>query len=392
MTKYWPLHPRPYPDEALSSWISRLACLYDMEPEELLKYELGLVISYKDLYTLDLDPSTHVFHALSECAGVTFDCVRSLTAQSYLPLLIDTFDTTFGSDYITQFEILPVPNTAQTRQGRFRKGWTPWFNSKRFATMYGCKACLTETSDPYFRLYWRFPWVTCCPTHRLVLRKTICINNQQKLLFLFDNTNVELPALEALCSMDNLTLQAITNGVANVPAGKLHGGIWLRLLRTLIEELQTPVSGFRVGSGTDRKTYRLIRSFWHDLNLDLRQGCHSFSLFENCDHKMQVTLMTVAACVFKSIFSNQSVFHQEIMKILIPPKTYEYDLESRYVPTRSLRPITMRFWQEREEEFNEWLRADPENVRYFREIIKAGKVVTLESADEALRKIGISIV
>ncbi|MFD1271806.1 TniQ family protein [Streptomyces kaempferi] len=58
----WPLLPQPGPLESLSSWLNRLADLYEMPVKELLTRNLGLV----DLAVpadLDYDPTMTMLHA-----------------------------------------------------------------------------------------------------------------------------------------------------------------------------------------------------------------------------------------------------------------------------------------------------------------------------------------
>ena len=38
----WPLHPKPQPDESLSSWVFRLAQAYEMTWEEFFGDALGI--------------------------------------------------------------------------------------------------------------------------------------------------------------------------------------------------------------------------------------------------------------------------------------------------------------------------------------------------------------
>ena len=41
MTRRWPLHPPPGEGEALTSWLSRLAEVYGMSVEDLLRHSLA---------------------------------------------------------------------------------------------------------------------------------------------------------------------------------------------------------------------------------------------------------------------------------------------------------------------------------------------------------------
>ena len=110
MSKRWPLHPLPYPDESLLSWITRAASFYDMNVWDLLEYEFGINLEVHDLYTIDLNPSISLLDKLSERTGIEFNTIRALTVQSYIPLLIDTFEDTEAkvfNEYTNQFNIFP---------------------------------------------------------------------------------------------------------------------------------------------------------------------------------------------------------------------------------------------------------------------------------------------
>ena len=51
----WPLHPQPCPGEALTSWLERIADVYDMPMDALVRYNLGAAGFADDL---DRDPLT----------------------------------------------------------------------------------------------------------------------------------------------------------------------------------------------------------------------------------------------------------------------------------------------------------------------------------------------
>jgi hypothetical protein len=128
----------------------------------------------------------------------------------------------------------------------------------------------------------------------------LCGVVQQKVFFSSNRSNEygRSAGLDDLYAMDNITLQAVTQGIVELPSGRrLHGGVWLRILRTLIEELNSPVK--IIGS----KTRSLAVPFWQELNLFVRQGFGRYTLFEQYDCNKQLRLMLVAALVFKAIFS-----------------------------------------------------------------------------------------
>jgi TniQ len=64
----WPLHPRPGPDEALSSWLARVAGVYGLPVQDLLRHNLGLASALADdpaAADLDWDPPA----VMTSCAG-----------------------------------------------------------------------------------------------------------------------------------------------------------------------------------------------------------------------------------------------------------------------------------------------------------------------------------
>jgi hypothetical protein len=45
-----------------------------------------------------------------------------------------------------------------------------------------------------------------------------------------------------ISAMDRRTWQALTTGYVELPRRRVHAGLWFRLLRTLLDELNTPIS------------------------------------------------------------------------------------------------------------------------------------------------------
>lgn len=72
----WPLHPKPSPGEALSSWLTRLARLYDLSLPELLRHNLGAPVDIRtpgevDRLNLDVDPLRGCCPACRNAPGST---------------------------------------------------------------------------------------------------------------------------------------------------------------------------------------------------------------------------------------------------------------------------------------------------------------------------------
>jgi len=333
--KRWPLHPPPYPNESLSSWVKRIAIGYDIEAEELLACEFGINLGIFELYSIDLNPPIDFLSQLSERTGIESNAIRTLTAQSYVPLLIDTFEGTETStfnNYTNQFNVF-----TGRRENVAMDSWIPWFNPDRFADTQGCEICLKEDLEPYLRLHWRFPWMMSCPIHKLLLERGMFYSLQpRKMRFSFykdyncnyNNSDVTQP-LDDLYAMDAITLQAVTKGVVELPSGNLHGGVWLRILRTLIEELNSLVK--TIG----RKNRSLMIPFWQELDSFVKARFIKYNIFEQCDYKRQLKLMLVAALVFKAIFAKETKFTSRVVNLLTSLPIYENDFFSVYGQSRS---------------------------------------------------------
>jgi len=82
----WPMHPRPGPLESLSSWLERLARLYNLSVKDLLTHNLGLF----DLTVpadLDHDPPAMMLTALAERTGVEPAQLKAMTLAGWVPWL-----------------------------------------------------------------------------------------------------------------------------------------------------------------------------------------------------------------------------------------------------------------------------------------------------------------
>ncbi len=55
-------------------------------------------------------------------------------------------------------------------------------------------------------------------------------------------------ASDPIAAMDRRTWQALTTGYVELPRRRVHGGIWFRLLRGILDELNTPLAQCGPGS------------------------------------------------------------------------------------------------------------------------------------------------
>lgn len=146
---YWPVHLKPLEDEALASWIGRLAASQGLT----LRTFCALVFPGRRLTRTDVDLSVAepVLVTLARQSGVPVDRVRATTLATYAGRLYLK-----GMGHSTPPWILPV--------GVYTRG-----PSAQALGLPYCAACLAEDRSPYFRRAWRLAFHTLCPTHGTLL-------------------------------------------------------------------------------------------------------------------------------------------------------------------------------------------------------------------------------
>ncbi|MEU4088748.1 hypothetical protein [Streptomyces aureus] len=106
---------------------------------------------------------------------------------------------------------------------------------------------------PAFTLISQLPLTLSCPEHGLLLQVAYIPSGT----FLgWESTGESVQADAAVQAMDRLTHQGLATGRVDLPRRPVHLGLWLRLLRTLLDELNTPVSLLRAAGA------RTLRRVW----------------------------------------------------------------------------------------------------------------------------------
>ncbi|MFI6757482.1 TniQ family protein [Rhodococcus coprophilus] len=237
-TQRWPIHPPPRHGESLSSWLYRIAAVYQLTVGELLEHDLGH--RPVDADVLDLSPPAGLLAELARRSGLDHDRLRRMSISGHVPWLLDSIDPHANNfdTYVRQLSIL-MPTHRRGRGGRRRPspGWRPWLPTEPG----GRRACPQCAADPH-RQRWilaaRLPLQVSCPTHRCLLEP--CFGYPDHLYWDTDN-QLPRPASPAVVILDRYTDQALTSGTVRLPRRTIHSGMWFRLLRTLIDELCAPV-------------------------------------------------------------------------------------------------------------------------------------------------------
>jgi hypothetical protein len=287
----WPLHPRPGPGEALSSWLARTAQLYGFSVADLLRHNLGPVsVLVGDVASADLDwdPPAAMLTALGERTGVPPGELRRMTMAGWVPWLTDTLDVGEQSQavfdtYVRQDSVLLASgeagrNTAQ-RWRTWRGPWLPAHPLRRV-----CPEC---AKDPQrgTALMWRLPIMTGCGEHACRLEPELDVN-----LAVLDLAPLTPAPVDPLVAeLDRRTHEGVTTGVVMLPGRGVHVGVWFRLLRTLLDEVSMSLS--RVGV----RSRVTLERIWQATGRPVRAGLSVWRPYEQLDWPLQEAMLHAVA-------------------------------------------------------------------------------------------------
>lgn len=281
-----PVHPQPLPQEALSSWLWRLADAYDMGAGEFVEAALG--IERPDIELVDFWPSASLIQKLAERSGVAAGRIRAMTMAAYVPYLVDSLAPRgdIFPAYCCQFGAFESP-TLRVRPVR-AAWWLPWISGDLAdGKMIGCVDCLRSDRQRFGRLHWRASWMASCPKHGVLLQAASPAEQSEY--------PVPQGAAAELASLDGLTLQAVTTGRVQLPGGRVvHGGLWLRVLRGVIDEICRP----RRMKDPARP---IVEAAWAAVGLPYRHALGRWGIYEKLGRAERTNVLKVVALAMQPL-------------------------------------------------------------------------------------------
>ena len=281
-----PIHPQPLPQEALSSWLWRLADAYDMGVGDFAEAALG--INGPDIELVDFWPSALLIQKLAERTGVAVGRIRAMTMAAYVPYLVDSLAPRgdIFPAYCCQFGIFENP-ALRVRPVR-AAWWLPWISGDlAHGKMIGCIECLRSDRQRFGRLHWRANWMASCPKHGVLLQAAS--PSEQS------DYPVSREAAAELAALDGLTLQAVTEGRVQLPGGRIvHGGLWLRVLRGVIDEICRP----RRMKDSARPP---VEAVWDVAGLPYRHALGRWGIYEKLGRFERANVLKVAALAMQPL-------------------------------------------------------------------------------------------
>ncbi|CAH1663978.1 TniQ protein [Hyphomicrobiales bacterium] len=250
--------------------------------------EAALGINRPDIELADFWPSALLIQKLAERTGVAIGRIRAMTMAAYVPYLLDSLSPRgdIFRAYCCQFGIFENP-ALRVRPAR-AAWWLPWISDDLAdGKMIGCIECLRGDRQRFGRLHWRANWMASCPKHGVLLHAASPA--EQSEYPVSKETATELAAL------DGLTLQAVTKGRVQLPGGRLvHGGLWLRVLRGVIDEICRP----RRMKDVARP---IIEAAWEAAGLPYRHALGRWGIYEKLGRLERANVLKVAALAMRPL-------------------------------------------------------------------------------------------
>lgn len=282
----WPLHPAPREGEALSSWLHRVASCYEMDLRELLEHDLG----HSQVDDLDTAPPISLLTLLTQRSGIELDQLRCMSLAGLVPWLLDSVDNRIPDaleTYALQCSIL-LPK--RSRKAKSITRWRAWIPSRPIYR--ACPLCLNDPRNQAVLLAWKLPLMLSCPQHGCWLES---YSGEPGRSLGGDNTeDSPRTASEAVAEMDRRTWLALTIGYVELPRRRIHAGLWFRLLRALLDELNTPLSQCGRYAG-------YIRHVWEYTGHPLRAGQGLWRPYEVLDIAVQLHMLEATATAINMI-------------------------------------------------------------------------------------------
>ena len=267
----------------------RLARTYGLSDAPFQQAALG--ISPLGDAALDLGPPPGLIAALAERTGVEPERIRAMTLTGYVPRLLDAVEPApdlLGA-YVSRFGFLLPPEPRRRELSPRFSASVPWIADDLLHDMpLGCPRCLALDEEPYLRTHWRAAWMASCPVHAVLLERVVV--GLRRFYGLADGR----PAPPMLVAVDGLTHQAVTTGAVVTTSGDvIDAGIWVRRLRTLVDELVRPIK--LIG---DRKA--IIGTAWKKAGLSFAaRGSFVLTPFERLPPDKRALLLTMAGAVIR---------------------------------------------------------------------------------------------
>ena len=356
----WPIHPKPFNEESLLSWLSRISNCYNCNIQDLLEHDLGF---YGNPDDLNISIPTQLLSLLSKRACISEEAIHTMTLSSWAPLLLDdiTAKETNFENYVYQYSLLLPTKTRGRHQPT--QPWKPLLLHPS-KTIRACRICVTNDSNHRIFLAWYLPMMLSCPIHQCMLSE--CSINQGRYVYWEEKNNFTPSLTPAANKMDKRTWSALTTGYVKLPYRTIHGGVWLRLLRTLLDELHILVSSVK------RLYAKNIIDMWTESGFKLRGGKSQWHPYESLPFAIQQQSLMTAAMAIEQIESESINPPGEQIYLFLP----EHWLPCPQQTCNSSKIKPKSEWEKSLDAFDKFIsivKQDPVEAKNFKNLLLLGR-------------------
>lgn len=319
-----------------------------MDMRELLEHDLG----HGQIDDLDTAPPIPLLIALAQRSGIEQDRLRCMSLAGWTPWLLDSLENAVPfalETYVFQLSVLLPKGRRKTRSIMSWRAWLPMQPLRR-----ACPRCIRDSAEQALPLIWQLPLLLSCPTHGCWLEPYL--GGTGTFMGWDDASCEQRQASAPISTMDRRTWQALTTGYVELPRRRVHAGLWFRLLRTLLDELNTPIS--LCGSYGDA-----IRYVWERCGHPLRAGQSQWQPFEILADKVQLQMLEAAATAIELIESNILNPGGEFAGLFVQEPQREF---TNGLPVRAGSEEPVNYWRKAAEAIEEAVleaRHNPETAR-----------------------------
>jgi len=267
----WPICPRPLPGEVFSSWIDRVARIYQLTATQLLQGYTNKRLISNDIERLDLHLPEELLEPLAVAARLSPERIRQTTLGHFVWPLARSLEGQPSCSYDQYIrdhrflfwsdENLTVPMVPQV----------PWLMKNNNYAL-ECPLCRQSDPIPYQRLAWSFCLVDSCPIHGY------------ELVVAGLPLNDRVPER----ATDVITLQVISEGRAKLPSGRIvRGRWWFRYLRAVIHDIEH----CRMFLEEDEAPSPLCGPLWKACGVRFPKVPEPYNYFELADRGRRLEIM-----------------------------------------------------------------------------------------------------
>lgn len=319
-----------------------------MEVPELLEHDLGHGL----VDDLDAAPPLALLSMLSQRSGIKLDRLRCMSFAGWVSWLLDSLDDQIPDALETYVFQLSVLLPKLRRRTRSIMSWRAWLPSQPIHR--ACPLCLNDPANQAVLLAWKLPLMLSCPLHGCWLETYWGVPGR----FLgWENADTApRTASDAIAVMDQRTWQALTSGHVELPRRRIHAGLWFRLLRTLLDELNTPLSACGTYAG-------YLRQVWEGCGHPLRAGQSLWRPYETLNPTVRLQMLEAAATAISSIEVRDISPPGEQAKLFWPEPQTGF---TSGLPAKAPKPEPVNHWQRAVQAIDEAIieaRHNPETAR-----------------------------